>query len=149
MSTQKSTQNVEYFFEYFFENFFEDFFKTFTMIKPTSKQTLLLTEVIESPHNCAQIVCTLHSELEILLTVSGQFLDRCPKKVKEVHHNRSRRGWSNEIGSDPSLHLILLADHYAEKFWLKCPKKIVLSAPLLQTTPQTRIVSLCSQIAII
>ena len=36
MSTQKSTQNVEYFFEYFFENFFEDFFETFTMIKPTS-----------------------------------------------------------------------------------------------------------------
>ena len=36
MSTQKSTQNVEYFFEYFFENFFENFFETFTMIKPTS-----------------------------------------------------------------------------------------------------------------
>ena len=37
-----------------------------------NKQTLLLTELIESPHNCAQIVCTLHSEFEILLTVSGQ-----------------------------------------------------------------------------
>ena len=37
------------------------------------KQTLLLTELIECPHNCAQIVCTLHSEFETLLTVSGEW----------------------------------------------------------------------------